>query len=66
LIAKSLGAQGFGLFEFKSFQVRFLGDFRPGKRFLLAHGVQKKKDELDLADVQTAVRILKENDQRRG
>jgi hypothetical protein len=63
---KALGAQGLGLFEFKSFQVRFIGDFRPGKRFVVAHGLQKKKDELDPADVQTAARILGENDQRRG
>lgn len=61
---KGLGEQGFGMFEFKSFQIRFIGDFRPGKRFLVAFGVQKKKDELNRADIETAARILKENDQR--
>jgi hypothetical protein len=61
---KGLGEQGLSLFEFKSFQLRFIGDFRKGKRFLVAHGVQKKKDELDPADIATAARILKENDQR--
>ncbi|HKC12901.1 MAG TPA: type II toxin-antitoxin system RelE/ParE family toxin [Vicinamibacteria bacterium] len=61
---KSLGERGLGLFEFKSFQLRFIGDFRPGKRFLVAHGLRKKKDELDRVDIETAARILKENDQR--
>jgi hypothetical protein len=61
---KSLGEQGQGLFEFKSFQIRFIGDFRPGKRFVVAHGVQKKKDELDKSDIQAAVRIMQESDQR--
>jgi hypothetical protein len=32
---KGLGEQGLGLFEFKSFQIRFIGDFRPGKRFVV-------------------------------
>jgi hypothetical protein len=50
------------LWEFKSFQVRFLGDFRPGKRFVLAYGVRKKQDKLDKVDIQVAVRILAEND----
>jgi hypothetical protein len=60
---KALGAAAGGLFEFKSFQVRFLGDFRPGKRFLVAHGLRKKKDVLDVTDIQVALRILRENDQ---
>lgn len=37
------------LFEFKSFQIRFLGDYR-GRRFVVAHGVQKKKDSHTEAD----------------
>ena len=62
---KSLGQKGLGLFEFKSFQLRFIGDFRLGKRFVVAHGVRKKKDDLDPVDIQIAARILKENDQRK-
>jgi hypothetical protein len=60
---KSLGAQGGGLWEFKSFQIRFLGDFRPGYRFVVAFGVRKKKDDLRAEDITTALRILAENDQ---
>jgi hypothetical protein len=59
---KGLGVQGGGLWEFKSFQIRFLGDFRPGARFLVALGLRKKQDALRPADVQTALRILAEND----
>jgi Phage derived protein Gp49-like (DUF891) len=59
---KSLGASGFGLFEFRVFQVRFLGDFRPGKRFVIAFGVRKKKDKLDRVDMEVAQRILNESD----
>jgi hypothetical protein len=59
---KGLGVQGGGLWEFKSFQIRFLGDFRPGARFLVALGLRKKQDALRPADVQAAVRILAEND----
>lgn len=55
--------EGTELFEFKSFQVRFLGDFRPGRRFVLAHGLRKKKDKHNKADIETALRILNENDQ---
>jgi hypothetical protein len=49
--------------EFKSFQVRFIGDFRPGGRFLLAHGLIKKQDDLPVSDVERAARILTENDE---
>ena len=59
---KSLGERGAGLWEFKSFQVRLLGDFRPGGRFLVAHGVKKKKDNLNAADIGTALRVLEEDD----
>jgi Phage derived protein Gp49-like (DUF891) len=60
---KGLGADSFGLWEFKSFQIRFLGDFRPGARFVVALGLTKKKDALKPADLKAADRILKENDQ---
>lgn len=51
-----------GLWEFKSFQLRFLGDFRPGKRFVVATGLRKKRDALDKVDIATAHRVLAEND----
>lgn len=60
---KKLGKKGVGLFEFKSFQDRFIGDFRPGKRFLIASYTKKKKDKLDPAVVKRAVDILFANDQ---
>jgi hypothetical protein len=59
---KGLGAQAAGLWEFKSHQIRFLGDFRPGARFLVALGLQKKQDALRPADIEAAARIMKEND----
>jgi Phage derived protein Gp49-like (DUF891) len=61
---KCLGKKGKGLWEFKRFQIRFLGDYRSGGRFLVAHGVCKKKDELDDSDIEKAVRILAEGDER--
>jgi hypothetical protein len=60
---KGLGRDAGGLWEFKSFQIRFLGDFRPGARFLVALGLLKKQDELRPQDIATALRILTENDQ---
>jgi hypothetical protein len=42
-----------------------IGAFRAGKHFVVAHGVRKKKDDLDPVDIQIAARILKENDQRK-
>lgn len=60
---KGLGIQGGGLWEFKSHQIRFLGDFRPGARFLVALGLRKKQDALRPEDIKTAVRILAENDE---
>lgn len=53
------------LWEFKSFQLRILGAFRPNRIFLLAHGVRKKKDDLTRGDIDTARRILKEYDARK-
>lgn len=62
---KSLGKEGGGLFEFKDFQTRFIGNHRPGNLFVIAHGVNdKKSDDLRPADVQKAIRILKEHDSR--
>jgi hypothetical protein len=65
---KGLGTKGAGLWEFKSFQIRFLGDFRPGARFVVALGLRKKQDDLRRADVEAAARVMTENDvvERRG
>jgi hypothetical protein len=57
------GKRGSELREFKRFQDRFLGNFRPGRRFLIAAYQQKKKDRLDPAVVERAVRVLTENDE---
>ena len=63
---RSLGGQGGrggkDLFEFKSFQVRLIGDFRKGRRFLVAHGLIKKQGRLRPQVVARAVRILEQND----
>lgn len=50
------------LFEFKSFQIRFIGDFRVGRVFVVAHGVRKKRNELRPEDLARAQRILDEHD----
>ena len=60
---KSLGKSGGNLWEFKRFQLRFIGDYRPGGRFLVAFGLRKKRDELDDSDIKKAARILAEHDQ---
>lgn len=59
------GEHGKGLWEFKSHQIRLIGDFRPGYRFVVAHGTIKKQDRLDRADIDRAVRILREHDTRK-
>ena len=53
--------QGHAIWEFKSYQLRFLGAFAPGRRFLVAHGVRKKKNNLRSADLDRAARILTEH-----
>ena len=63
-LGKRAKGEGSELWEFKSFQHRFLGDFRPNGRFIIAHALQKKSDNLPKPDIEKAVRILKENDQR--
>lgn len=63
---KCLGKRGGNLWEFKRFQLRFLGDYRPGGRFLVVLGLRKKKDDLSDADIEKAERILAEHDQRLG
>lgn len=61
---KNLGRSGGSLWEFKRFQLRFLGDYRPGGRFIVAYGVRKKKDDLNPMDIEKAIRILAEQDKR--
>jgi len=65
-LGEKAGAKAKGLCEFKSFQIRFIGDFRPGKRFIIAHGTRKKKDKLPQAEIEKAIRILVEHDAREG
>lgn len=62
-LGEKAGPKARGLWEFKSFQIRFIGDFRPGGRFIVAHGLNnKKKDDLPRSDIEKAVRILEEHD----
>lgn len=53
-----------GLFELKSYQVRFLGDHRPGHRFIVATGIKKKRDNHKRKDLKRAHEVLAENDRR--
>jgi len=50
--------QAHAIYEFKSFQLRFLGEFRPNREFVIAHGLRKKKDDLDDADLSRTAVIL--------
>lgn len=54
--------RGWTLWEFKSFQIRFIGAFSPWtpRTFLVAHGLKKKKDRHRKRDLDKAVRILEE------
>jgi len=64
-LGEKAGTRAQGLWEFKSFQIRFIGDFRPGQRFIVAHGLDnKKKDNLPKPDIEKAARILEEHDSR--
>lgn len=61
---KCLGKSGDNLWEFKNFQLRFLGDYRIGGRFVIALGLRKKKDDHSDSDIKKASRILAEHDAR--
>ena len=63
-LGKKAKGAGSKLWEIKSFQHRFLGDFRPNRRFIIAHALRKKSDNLPKPDIAKAVRILQEHDQR--
>lgn len=60
------GEKGRGLWEFKSGQIRLIGDFRPGSRFVVAQGTVKKADDLPKPDIEKAICILAEHDTREG
>ncbi|HKV23944.1 MAG TPA: type II toxin-antitoxin system RelE/ParE family toxin [Candidatus Acidoferrum sp.] len=49
------------LWEFKLHQVRILGFYMPGARFVLAHGLRKKKDRLSKSDIEVAETIRREH-----
>ena len=51
------------LWEFKKFQLRFIGAYRPGRRFVVAHGLRKKGDDLKQSDIEKAFRIMQEHDE---
>ena len=50
--------KGWTLHEFKSFQIRFLGTYLPGREFIVAIGAKKKKDELMRRYMESAARVL--------
>ena len=54
--------KGLSLFEIKFGPHRFLGDFRRGGRFLIAHGARKPGPKLHASDFKIAERIMAEND----
>ena len=49
--------KGCAIFEFKSFQIRFLGTF-DGNRFVVALGLRKKRDKHMKGHMERATRIL--------
>lgn len=49
-----------GLYELRRYQVRIFFVFRPNYRAVLLDGVVKKKDKLDPADVERALRMKRE------
>ena len=55
--------RGWTLWEFKSFQIRFIGAFAPGipRTFLIALGLKKKRDRHRVRDLDRAVKILEEH-----
>ena len=56
--------RGWPLWEFKRFQIRFIGTFMPDRtkrEFVVAHGLRKKKDRHSASDLERAVRIITEH-----
>jgi len=59
---KKLGNFGsWAVWEFKSFQLRFLGGFLPGNRFLVAVGLRKKRQKHQRRDIERTAKILEEH-----
>lgn len=58
--------QGRAIWEFKIFQIRFLGGFVPGGQFVIAYGVRKKKDKHKDKDLDRAAQILNEHMSRQA
>jgi hypothetical protein len=52
------------LWEFKLHQVRMPGFFLPGGRFVLTHGLRKKRDELPRQEIEIAEAIRTEHIKR--
>lgn len=48
-----------GIFELKSFQIRLLGFWAPGNRFIVCRGVKKKRDKHNPADIEFAEKCKK-------
>lgn len=51
--------KGLAIWEFKRFQLRFLGGFAADRRFVVTHGLRKKQDRLRPQELERAARILK-------
>lgn len=43
-----------GIFAFKSYQIRILGFFTPGRQFVLVHALRKKDDRYKAKDIRRA------------
>jgi hypothetical protein len=63
-LGSKAGTRGRDLWEFKSFKIRFIGNFRAGGRFIIANGLFKKADDLPKREIERTVRILEEHDLR--
>lgn len=61
-LGKRAGKRGRSVWEIKSHQIRLLGGYRPDRRFVVAHGVIKKRGRLQASDIEKTVRILWEFD----
>ena len=51
--------KGLAIWEFKRFQLRFLGGFAADRQFVVTHGLRKKQDKLRPQELERAARILK-------
>jgi hypothetical protein len=61
--------RGLALWEFKSFQIRFIGTFSKGTspgEFVVAIGLRKKSDRHKDSDLERAARILNEHYENRS